>query len=355
MLALSIMLLRSSDQRFRGRVMGVRMLAIYTLPLGLLAAGPHRRGGGLSHAGAAVRGPGAVPAGRHRHGVARRPAVAHARRGQCRALNVAAPEQHTAFVAEQLVVRGVEPRILGQPGIALGQHDGGRQAVGGKGDLRQVLVARQQGRKLAYRLQGLGRVPALAFVDEPVGQHLEVGVTGRPDHQARCPHTAAHGQAARRARCGWCGGWPAGQGGAGCGKGMVRLRGGVSTQLGRSGVTPASRRRQGALQRSAASAAHVQQHVGAACQVGGAVCSRRVVADALAGARARRSSPWGRGAPASARRGPAPEVMGRVSWPAAGPPAMMRTRRGVERPPAAKRTSGRVARCVSAVRRPAWR
>jgi hypothetical protein len=40
MVALSIMLLRTSDERFRGRVMGVRMLAIYTLPIGLLAAGP---------------------------------------------------------------------------------------------------------------------------------------------------------------------------------------------------------------------------------------------------------------------------------------------------------------------------
>jgi hypothetical protein len=40
MIALSILLLRTSDQRFRGRVMGARMLAIYTLPVGLLAAGP---------------------------------------------------------------------------------------------------------------------------------------------------------------------------------------------------------------------------------------------------------------------------------------------------------------------------
>jgi predicted MFS family arabinose efflux permease len=40
MIALSILLLRTSQPRFRGRVMGVRMLAIYTLPLGLLAAGP---------------------------------------------------------------------------------------------------------------------------------------------------------------------------------------------------------------------------------------------------------------------------------------------------------------------------
>ncbi len=39
MLSLTILLLRTSEQRFRGRIMGVRMLAIYTLPLGLLAAG----------------------------------------------------------------------------------------------------------------------------------------------------------------------------------------------------------------------------------------------------------------------------------------------------------------------------
>ncbi len=39
MLALSMLLLRGSDQRFRGRIMGVRMLAIYPLPLGLLVAG----------------------------------------------------------------------------------------------------------------------------------------------------------------------------------------------------------------------------------------------------------------------------------------------------------------------------
>jgi len=37
---LSIILLRTSSERFRGRVMGVRMLAIYTLSIGPLAAGP---------------------------------------------------------------------------------------------------------------------------------------------------------------------------------------------------------------------------------------------------------------------------------------------------------------------------
>jgi predicted MFS family arabinose efflux permease len=39
MLPLAILLLRTSDERFRGRIMGVRMMAIYPLPLGLLIAG----------------------------------------------------------------------------------------------------------------------------------------------------------------------------------------------------------------------------------------------------------------------------------------------------------------------------
>jgi len=35
----TVILLRTASQRFRGRVLGVRMLAIYSLPLGLLIAG----------------------------------------------------------------------------------------------------------------------------------------------------------------------------------------------------------------------------------------------------------------------------------------------------------------------------
>jgi Na+/melibiose symporter-like transporter len=35
----TVLLLRASTERFRGRVMGVRMLAIYSLPMGLLTAG----------------------------------------------------------------------------------------------------------------------------------------------------------------------------------------------------------------------------------------------------------------------------------------------------------------------------
>lgn len=37
---MSVLLLHSAGERFRGRVMGVRMLAIYGVPIGLLAAGP---------------------------------------------------------------------------------------------------------------------------------------------------------------------------------------------------------------------------------------------------------------------------------------------------------------------------
>lgn len=39
MVPMSVILLRTSDEQFRGRVMGVRMLAVYGLPLGLLLAG----------------------------------------------------------------------------------------------------------------------------------------------------------------------------------------------------------------------------------------------------------------------------------------------------------------------------
>lgn len=40
MITLAVILLRSAGERFRGRVMGVRMMAIYSLPIGLLVAGP---------------------------------------------------------------------------------------------------------------------------------------------------------------------------------------------------------------------------------------------------------------------------------------------------------------------------
>jgi predicted MFS family arabinose efflux permease len=39
MISIAVILMRTASAHFRGRVMGVRMLAIYSLPLGLLAAG----------------------------------------------------------------------------------------------------------------------------------------------------------------------------------------------------------------------------------------------------------------------------------------------------------------------------
>ena len=40
MISMSGMLLRNSDDRLRGRVMGIRMLAVYGMPVGLITAGP---------------------------------------------------------------------------------------------------------------------------------------------------------------------------------------------------------------------------------------------------------------------------------------------------------------------------
>ena len=39
MISIAVILMRTASEHFRGRVMGVRMLAIYSLPLGLMAAG----------------------------------------------------------------------------------------------------------------------------------------------------------------------------------------------------------------------------------------------------------------------------------------------------------------------------
>src|SRR3954451_18834981 len=39
MISIAVILMRTASAHFRGRVMGVRMLAIYSLPFGLLAAG----------------------------------------------------------------------------------------------------------------------------------------------------------------------------------------------------------------------------------------------------------------------------------------------------------------------------
>ena len=39
MISAAVILMRTASERFRGRVMGVRMMVIYGLPIGLLAAG----------------------------------------------------------------------------------------------------------------------------------------------------------------------------------------------------------------------------------------------------------------------------------------------------------------------------
>ncbi len=51
MIPMAVLLLRVTDPAFRGRVMGVRMLAVYGMPVGLLVAGPL-----VEHAGFAVTG-----------------------------------------------------------------------------------------------------------------------------------------------------------------------------------------------------------------------------------------------------------------------------------------------------------
>jgi hypothetical protein len=40
MISMAVALLRLAEARFRGRVMGVRMLAVYGLPMGLALVGP---------------------------------------------------------------------------------------------------------------------------------------------------------------------------------------------------------------------------------------------------------------------------------------------------------------------------
>ena len=40
MVPMAVLLLETADPAFRGRVMGVRMLAVYGLPLGMLLSGP---------------------------------------------------------------------------------------------------------------------------------------------------------------------------------------------------------------------------------------------------------------------------------------------------------------------------
>jgi MFS family permease len=56
MVPLAVLILRVSQDRFRGRVMGLRMLAVYGLPVGLLAAGPLIAWAGFAATGVAYAG-----------------------------------------------------------------------------------------------------------------------------------------------------------------------------------------------------------------------------------------------------------------------------------------------------------
>ena len=91
MVALSIILLRTSNERFRGRVMGVRMLAIYTLPIGLLVSGPIVAAIGFRGLVVLYVGLGLTLVGLHRARLARRVAAAQCSR-QCPAMTAAASD-----------------------------------------------------------------------------------------------------------------------------------------------------------------------------------------------------------------------------------------------------------------------
>ena len=67
MVPMAVILLRVTDPAFRGRVMGVRMLAVYGLPLGLLLSGPL-----VEHAGFAVDRHALQPGGHRLHAADRR-------------------------------------------------------------------------------------------------------------------------------------------------------------------------------------------------------------------------------------------------------------------------------------------
>ncbi len=82
MISIAVILMRTASEHFRGRVMGVRMLAIYSLPLGLLAAGSLIERDRLCRYRHAVRGRRVDADAGHRAALARRP-LALARAGEC--------------------------------------------------------------------------------------------------------------------------------------------------------------------------------------------------------------------------------------------------------------------------------
>ena len=82
MISIAVILMRTASEHFRGRVMGVRMLAIYSLPLGLLAAGSLIGEIGFAATGYALRGRRARADAGHRAALARG-AVAYPCAGEC--------------------------------------------------------------------------------------------------------------------------------------------------------------------------------------------------------------------------------------------------------------------------------
>ncbi len=70
--SLTVLLLRTSHERLRGRVISVRMLAIYSLPLGLLAAGALIERIGFSATATLYASVGLACTLRHRAALARR-------------------------------------------------------------------------------------------------------------------------------------------------------------------------------------------------------------------------------------------------------------------------------------------
>ena len=82
MISIAVILMRTASEHFRGRVMGVRMLAIYSLPLGLLAAGSLIEAIGFAATATLYAGRGADADARHRAALARR-SMASARAGEC--------------------------------------------------------------------------------------------------------------------------------------------------------------------------------------------------------------------------------------------------------------------------------
>ena len=87
MISIAVILMRTASEHFRGRVMGVRMLAIYSLPLGLLAAGSLINEIGFAATGTLYASAGLTLMLEYRAALARG-LVACARAGQCEVTSI---------------------------------------------------------------------------------------------------------------------------------------------------------------------------------------------------------------------------------------------------------------------------